>query len=272
MLQGKRALVTGGSQGIGLGVARAFAASGAAVVLSAEQPLESLRDVQRLLADFPKTRYVQADLLDDNEPELAAEAWAAFGGIDVLVNNVGAYKEPDLLSLTRDHFDFIFRLNVWSGIALTKEIVRRAREQNRGGRILFTSSLNGSRSEPLHTLYDASKGAVNALTRQLAVELAPYGFTTAAIAPGLVETPLTDFGLQSDPAARNAIIEQIPVRRIATVEDLAHWYVFLASDRACYSTGSVFTVDGGLDAQQMPDRPIGRGEQFTDLHRESHGA
>jgi len=273
MLQGKRALVTGGSQGIGLGVARAFAASGAAVVLSAEQPLESLRDVQRLLADFPKTRYVQADLLDDNEPErLAAEAWAAFGGIDVLVNNVGAYKEPDLLSLTRDHFDFIFRLNVWSGIALTKEIVRRARKANRGGRILFTTSLNGSRSEPLHTLYDASKGAVNALTRQLAVELAPYGFTTAAIAPGLVETPLTDFGLQSDPAARNAIIEQIPVRRIATVEDLAHWYVFLASDRACYSTGSVFTVDGGLDAQQMPDRPIGRGEQFTDLHRESHGA
>jgi glucose 1-dehydrogenase len=262
MLQGKKALITGSSQGIGLSAAQAFAASGAAVVLTSEQPLPALRDVQRLLSDYPRTRYVQADLLADREPErLADEAWAAFDGIDVLVNNVGAYKEPPLLDLTREHFDLIFRLNVWTGIAITKEVVRRAVGAKRGGRVLFTTSLNGSRSEPLHTLYDASKGAVNALTRQLAVELAPLGFTTAAIAPGLVETPLTDFGLQSDPAARRAVIEQIPVRRIATVEDLAHWYVFLASDRAAYSTGSIFTVDGGLDAQQMAVRPVTEGER-----------
>ena len=87
---------------------------------------------------------------------------------------------------------------------MTREVVRRARAANRGGRILFSTSLNGSRSEPLHTLYDASKGAVNALCRQLAVELAPLGFTTAAVAPGFVETPLTDFGLKSNPAEREA--------------------------------------------------------------------
>ena len=262
MLSGKKALITGSSQGIGLGVAQAFAASAAAVVLTSERPLASLREVQRLLSDYPQTRYVQADLLTPGEPErLADEAWAAFGGIDVLVNNVGTYKEPPLFDLSPEHFDLIFRLNVWTGIAITKEVVRRAVAAKRGGRILFTTSLNGSRSEPAHTLYDASKGAVNALTRQLAVELAPLGFTTAAIAPGLVETPLTDFGLQSDPAARQAILDQIPVRRIATVEDIAHWYVFLASDRAAYSTGSIFTVDGGLDAQQMAVRPIGVGER-----------
>ena len=113
----------------------------------------------------------------------------------------------------------------------------------------------------MHTLYDASKGAVNALTRQLAVELAPLGFTTAAVAPGLVETPLTDFGLRSDPAARQAVIEQIPIRRIATVEDVAGWYVFLASDAARYATGIVIPVDGGLDAQQMAVRPITEGER-----------
>jgi NAD(P)-dependent dehydrogenase (short-subunit alcohol dehydrogenase family) len=262
MLHGKRALVTGSSQGIGLGVAQAFAVNGAAVAVTAEQPLEKLRDVQRLLSDYPATRYIQADLLKDGEPErLVAAAWEAMGGIDVLVNNVGTYKEPPLDAITRDHFDFIFRLNVWVSIALTREVVRRAAAARRGGRIIFTTSLNGTRSEPLHTLYDASKGAVNALTRQLAVELAPHGFTTVAVAPGLVETPLTDFGLKSDPAGRQAVVDQIPVRRIATVDDVAHWYVFLASDRASYATGAIINVDGGLDAQQMAVRPISEGEK-----------
>jgi NAD(P)-dependent dehydrogenase (short-subunit alcohol dehydrogenase family) len=262
MLTGKSALITGSSQGIGLGVAQAFAASGAKVVVTSEKPLASCPEVQRLLSDYEHTRYIRADLLADGEPErLVDEAWAAFGGLDVLVNNLGTYKEPPLAQLTRDHFDFIFRLNVWVPVAVTRELVRRARAARRGGRILFSSSLNATRSEPLHTLYDASKGAVNALTRQLAIELAAHGFTTAAVAPGLVETPLTDFGLRSSPAERAAITAQIPVRRIATVEDVAWWYVFLASDRASYSTGSVFTVDGGLDAQQMAVRPITDAER-----------
>jgi len=262
MLNGKSALVTGSSQGIGLGVAQAFAASRAKVVVTSEKPLEKCPEVQRLLSDYEHTRYVQADLLADGEPErLVAEAWAAFGGIDVLVNNVGTYKEPPLTELSRDHFDFVFRLNVWVAIALTREVVRRAQAAQRGGRILFSTSLNASRSEPLHTLYDSSKGAVNALCRQLAVELAPHGFTTAAVAPGLVETPLTDYGLKSSPVERQAVIDQIPLRRIATVDDVAWWYVFLASDRASYSTGSIFTVDGGLDAQQMAQRPVTDAEK-----------
>jgi glucose 1-dehydrogenase len=262
MLQGKSALITGSSQGIGLGVAQAFAASGAKVVVTSEKSLAACPDVQRLLSDYEHTRYVQADLLADGEPErLVAEAWAAFGSIDVLVNNLGTYKEPPLDQITREHFDFIFRLNVWVPVAITREVVRRAHAAKRGGRILFSTSLNATRSEPLHTLYDASKGAVNALTRQLAIELAPHGFTTAAIAPGLVETPLTDFGLKSSPTEREAVIAQIPIRRIATVEDVAWWYVFLASDRASYSTGSVFNVDGGLDAQQMAIRPVTDAEK-----------
>ena len=90
MLNGKSALITGSSQGIGLGVAQAFAASGAKVVVTSEKPLAKCPDVQRLLSDYEHTRYVQADLLSDGEPErLIAEAWTAFGGIDVLVNNLG---------------------------------------------------------------------------------------------------------------------------------------------------------------------------------------
>jgi glucose 1-dehydrogenase len=261
MLNGKKALVTGSSQGIGLGVAAAFVKHGASVVLSSERPVSACPAVGDLLRR-PGAQYIQADLTQAGEPErLVGEAWDRLDGLDVLVNNAGTFREPAFLDLNRRDFDFIFGLNVWSGLAASREFARRGIAAGRGGRILFTTSLNGSRSEPAHTLYDASKGAVNALNRQLAIELAPHGFTTVAIAPGMVETPLTDMGLRSDPAARRAVEDQIPVRRISTVEDLAMWYVFLASDAASYATGTVVTVDGGLDAQQMPTRPIAPGER-----------
>lgn len=261
MLKGKTALVTGSSQGIGLGIAKALLHAGARVVLTSERPREAVPELDEALKHFG-THYVHADLLKDGESDrLVAEAWRQLGSIDVLVNNLGTWREPAFLELTRDHFDFIFHLNVWSAIAATQAVVKRAIAAKRGGRILFTTSLNGSRSEPQHTLYDASKGAINALTRQLAIELAPHGFTTAAVAPGLVETPLTDFGLRSEPAARQAILDQIPIRKIATVDDVACWFAFLASDAASYATGTIINVDGGLDAQQMPSRPIGANER-----------
>lgn len=261
MLPGKTALVTGSSQGIGLAVARAFARNGARVVSTSERRFEDCAD---LASDFDQSRmtYVAADLLDQGAPErLVTEADSRLGGIDILVNNVGTWREPGFLELTRADFDFIFHLNVWSALAVTREVVKRGLARGRGGRVLFTTSLNATRSEPAHTLYDASKGALNALTRQLAVELAPHGFTTAAVAPGMVETPLTDFGLRSDPAVRQAILDQIPIRRMASVDDIAAWFVFLASDQASYATGAIFTVDGGLDAQQMANRPISASEQ-----------
>jgi glucose 1-dehydrogenase len=261
MLQGKTALVTGSSQGIGFAVATAFAANGARVVFSSERPRESMPDLERAL-QRTGAHYIQADLLRDGEGErLVGQTWDHLGSIDVLVNNVGTWREPPFLELNRQQFDLIFHLNVWSAIAVTKEVAARAIAAKRGGRILFTTSLNGSRSEPQHTLYDASKGAINALTRQLAIELAPHGFTTAAVAPGMVETPMTDFGLRSDPAARQAILEQIPIHRMATADDIAAWFVFLASDQAAYATGAIISVDGGLDAQQMSMRPIAASER-----------
>ena len=261
MLHGKTALITGSSRGIGLGVAKAFVAQGARVLLTSEREQRDAPEVEAVLS-LPGAHYFQADLSKDGEAErLMAEAWSALGSIDILVNNLGTFREPTFLELTRQDFDWLFHLNVWSAMAVTREFVRRRIVEKKGGRILFSTSLNGSRSEPAHTLYDASKGAINALTRQLAIELAPHGFTTVAIAPGLVETPLTDFGLRSDPVARRAIEEQIPLRRIATVEDVAAWYVFLASDAAGYATGTIVTVDGGLDAQQMASRPIAEKER-----------
>ena len=263
MLRGKSALVTGSSQGIGLAAARAMLVAGARVILTSERPLSVCPEVATTLAEFPEASYVPHDLTcgDDAPEELVAQAWELGGGLDILVNNLGTFREPAFLDLTRDDFDFVFGLNVWVAIAMTQAVVRRAEAVGRGGRILFTTSLNGTRSEPGHTLYDASKGAIDSLTRQLAVELAPRGFTTAAIAPGLVETGLTDYGLRSDPAARAAVEGQIPLGRIATPADLAGWFVFLASDAARYATGVVIPVDGGLNAQQMPVRPVTSAER-----------
>src|SRR5262245_56971639 len=263
MLNGKKALITGSSRGIGLGVADAFVRNGAAVVLSSELPVSSCPEAADVLRK-PVTHYIQADMTKPGEPErLVSEAWQRLGGLDVLVNNGRTFREPSFGEITRAHFDSIFGLNVWAALAASQEFVRRAKAAGQGGRIIFTTSLNGSRSEPAHTLYDASKGALNALTRQLAIELAPHGFTTVAVAPGMVETPLTDMGLRSDPMARKAVEDQIPLRKMATVDDVARWYVFLASDAASYATGAIITVDGGLDAQQMPTRPIIAGERRT---------
>jgi glucose 1-dehydrogenase len=259
MLQGKRALITGSSRGIGLGVAKAFIENGAQVVLTSERPRNAIPEAESVIAN-PQAYYIQSDITKEGEPErLVREAWQHLGGIDILVNNVGTFREPPLLEIQKKDFDFIFTLNVWAPLATTIAFVRLAKEAKKGGKILFTTSLNATRSEPMHVLYDPSKGAINALTRQLAIELAP-AFSVLAIAPSLVETPLTDFGLRSDPLARKAIEQQIPLGYISTVEDLAPWYVFLASDLAKYATGTVITVDGGLDAQQMPTRPITESE------------
>lgn len=259
-LSGKSALITGSTSGIGLAAAQAMVHAGASVVISSEKSMAEIGELRNWV-NGTTIHYLQANLTQRGEAiRLVKEAWGRLNGFDILVNNVGTFREPAFLDLQWSHFEFIFRLNVWAAIEATQEFVRLARQQGQGGRIILTTSLNGQRSEPAHTLYDASKGAINALTRQLALELSP-DFTTVAIAPGLVETPLTDMGLKSDPTARQAIIDQIPVRKIATVEDLASWYVFLASDQARYSTGTIFNVDGGLDAQQMPTRPMSTAER-----------
>ena len=263
LLKNKTALVTGSSRGIGLGVAKAFLEQGARVVLSSERPRDQIPDAEEVLR-HEGVFYLQADMTRDGEPQrLVREAWERLKGIDILVNNVGTFREPPLLDIRKEHFDFIFNLNVWASLAASIEFVRLARSSSQGKKILFTTSLNATRSEPGHVLYDPSKGAINAMTRQLAIELAPLGISVMAIAPGLIETPLTDFGLRSDPVARQAIIEQIPLRCIGTIEEIAPWYVFLASDLAKYATGTIIPIDGGLDAQQMPTRPIGSGERHA---------
>src|SRR5438046_21464 len=121
LLTGKKTLVTGSSAGIGLGVAQAFVRNGAAVVLSSERPLIDCPEVERLL-ESGGADYIQADMSQPGDAErVVGEAWDRLGGLDVLVNNVGTFREPAFLDLTRRHFDFIFGLNVWAGLAAAQE-------------------------------------------------------------------------------------------------------------------------------------------------------
>lgn len=276
ILANKTALITGSSRGIGLGVGRKFVDNGAQVVLTSEQSLEqALAEISgtqtdkqynaevlilRQLLESGNAHYVQADMGNDEEIErLVEEAWKLLGTIEILVNNVGIYKEPAFLEITREDFDRVFGINVWSHIKTTQEFVRRRMAENSGGRILHTTSVNDERSEPGHTLYDPTKAAVSAIVRQLAIELAPNKFTTMGIAAGLHETRITDFGLRSEPRNRELIEGQIPLG-IGSVEDVAYWYPFAASDAARYATGTILRVDGGITPMQIPVRPIAENE------------
>jgi glucose 1-dehydrogenase len=262
MLEGETVLVTGSSQGIGVGVAEACSRHGAQVVLTSQHPRAKLSSEALVVLTRPGTHYVECDVMKDGEiARLLAEAWKQFGTVSVLINNVGTYKEPPFGKITRADFDMINGLNAWVPLEASQQFVERRKKEGRGGRIVFSGSLNGTRSEPDHVLYDGSKGNVGALARQIAVEQGRFGFTTAVVAPGLIETPLTDMGLRSDPAGRKAIEDQIPVGRIGTVADVAEIYAFFASRYAAYMTGVSVPVDGGLDAQQMPVRPIAEAER-----------
>ncbi len=277
MLANKTAVITGSSRGIGLAIAEQFVKNGAKVVISSEQPLaeakknvptntpnadlrnEEVARFNKLLASG-KAHYVKADMGQSGDiKNLINEAWKKLGTVDVLVNNAGIFREPSFLKIKLADFLRIFKINFLAPLQMSQEFVRRREAEGKGGRLLFTTSINAERSEPQHTLYDASKAAVNGLVRQLAIELAPKKFTTMGIAAGLHATSITDYGLRSDPAARAAINSQIPLG-IGTADHVAPWFAFAASDAASYSTGTIINVDGGLTPQQMPDRPVSAAE------------
>lgn len=258
-LEGKRVLVTGSSQGIGYAVAYGMLAAGAKVVLNSfEQSLSDGRAAALYDAGFKEGKdfhYVQADLAGSEGPTtLVRSAASRLGGLDVLVNNVGTYRDENLEQLTAADFDRLYALNVRSHFLASQEFVRIVGKRDFDAAILFTGSLNGLQAETRHTLYDGTKGAVIAMARSLSVELAALGIRCNCIAPGLIATPLTDNGIESDPPLRKLIELQIPARRIGVPMEVAGAYVFLASDQAKYVTGQTLVIDGGISAEQLSYR------------------
>lgn len=257
-LSDRKALITGGTQGIGGAIAVAAAKAGADVLLvglrrdsAAEETLARCRGfgvkADLVLCDLARP---PSDYLD----ELLAEIDALMPGVDLLVNNAGTYRDVPFLEMDFDRYMTTMHLNVTAGYFLTQAIARRWVAGNIGGRIVFTGSINGLLSEPNHTAYDTSKGAVAAMVRSLCVSLAPQGIRVNAMAPGLIRTPLTN-GAIADDKMRQWMELHTPNGQVPPPEVCAPTVIYLLSDAAEHVHGQTIYVDGGMSAWQQPDAP-----------------
>jgi glucose 1-dehydrogenase len=246
-LAGKIALVTGSSLGIGRGIVERFAQEGADVVINYNRTLggaeEALRNVQ---AAGRRGLIVKADLSKTAEVRtLIATAIEHFGRLDILVNNAGIETYAPFWEVTEEDFDRVLNVNLKGVFFATQEVVRHLIKTKRPGKIINISSVHEELPFPNFAAYCASKGGLKMLTRNLAVELGQFGITINSIAPGAIETPMNT-KLLNDPQKLNALLAQIPLKRLGKPNDVAGLAVFLASADADYVTGSTFLVDGGL--------------------------
>ncbi|MEC5290170.1 glucose 1-dehydrogenase [Aurantimonas sp. C2-6-R+9] len=244
-LANKRALVTGGGSGFGEGIARAFAKEGAKVaVLDINEA--GARRVAGELGDGHVA--IPCDLTDGQAVEAAWKtATDALGGIDIVVNNAGwTHRNKPILEVTEEEFDKVYAVNVKAIFHMTRTCVPAMRDAG-GGVIINIGSTAGLRPRPGLTWYNSSKGAVNTLTKSLAVELAPMKIRVCGIAPVIGETGLLSefMGVPDTPENRAKFIATIPLGRMSRPEDIANATVFLSSDEAAMITGAVLEVDGG---------------------------
>ena len=241
-LDGKVAVVTGASSGIGTGIAKAMSEAGARVVITG-------RDADRLRAcaeTLGEHHVVVADLADDDAPAaIVAETIGAFGALDVLVHSAGIFWPKPFAEAPLEDFDAQFRINVRAPYALTQAALPHLRPD---GVVIFISSIAGHVGFPSSTAYCGTKGAVELMTKALAMELAPDGIRVNAVAPGNVHTPMNDRFFESEEYNRS-MIERTPFGRVGVVDDIAPVAVFLASEAARYIHGESILVDGGWAAQ-----------------------
>jgi 3-oxoacyl-[acyl-carrier protein] reductase len=247
-LTGKVAVVTGASKGIGAEIARQLGAAGANVVVNYAS---SKQGADRVVADIAgkggKAVAVQADVAKPADVRrLFAETKKAFGRLDVLVNNAGIYEFAPLDQITPEHFHKLFDLNVLGLILATQEAARLFGPD--GGSVINISSVVSTLAPPNTTVYSATKGAVDTITRALAKELGPRKIRVNAINPGMVETEgTTTSGITADGSDfRKQIEAQTPLGRIGQPQDIAPAAVFLALGNAGWITGETFVISGGM--------------------------
>jgi 3-oxoacyl-[acyl-carrier protein] reductase len=244
-LHGKVAVVTGASKGIGASIAKHLADAGAAVVVNYSSSKEGAdRVVAEITGKGGKAVAVQADLSRPADiKRLFAETKKAFGRLDVLVNNAGAYEFVPLEAITPEHFHRQFNLNVLGLILATQEAVKHFGDV--GGSIVNISSVVATLGLPSASVYSATKAAVDAVTRSLAKELGPRNIRINSINPGMVETE----GLQgagfAESDMRKQVEAQTPLGRIGQPRDIAPAALFLASDDARWITGETLYISGG---------------------------
>jgi 3-oxoacyl-[acyl-carrier protein] reductase len=245
-LKGKVALVTGASKGIGAEIALQLAAEGAAVIVNyASSKSAADQVVSKITSKGGKAKAVQADVSKQADiHRLFAETKSAFGRVDILVNNAGIYEMLPLEAITPEHFHKQFNLNVLGLLLTTQDAVKHFPPS--GGSIINLSSVVATLAPPNASVYSGTKGAVDAITRSLAKELAPRKIRVNAINPGMVETEgLHALGIpESD--FRKQIEAQTPLGRIGQPQDIAPAAVFLASSDSQWITGETLYISGGL--------------------------
>ena len=241
-LDGRTALVTGASRGIGAAIARALDRAGARVALAAR----SRPDLDAVAAGLVNDPVVlAADLaLAGAAEDLAAAAEAALGPVDVLVNNAAVAQRAPTVDLDAGVVDLLYAVNVRAPLLLIAALLPGMIERQRGS-IVNLSSVSGVVGTPNRAAYAASKGAIDAATRSLAIELGPVGIRVNSVAPGAVDTDLWAKN-RAVPGVIEQIEEQTPLRRWAEPEDIADVVVFLASDAARFVTGDTICADGGI--------------------------
>ncbi len=246
-LAGKVAVVTGASSGIGTAVVERFAREGASVVVNYIGDDTSALEVKRVIEDAGgKAIVCRADVTKVEETaHLIDAAWAAFGKCDILVNNAGVEKGSDFVDVSEYDYDMVLNVNLKGPFFCTQAFVKRLIAAGLPGRVINMSSVHEDMVFPHFATYCASKGGLRMLMRDLAVELGPLGITLNNIAPGAIQTPINQ-GLMDDRTKLNALLANIPLGRLGTVDDVAGLAAYLASDEAAYVTGSTFIIDGGL--------------------------
>jgi glucose 1-dehydrogenase len=246
-LAGKTAAITGGDQGIGRGIAERLAQEGAAVAICYRSNSSGADQVVAALqSQGAKAVAIQCDVAKIADGQrFVAEAVAALGKIDILINNAGIEKRADFWDVTEADYDAVLNVNLKGVFFITQAFVNHRRQANSGGKIINISSVHEDLPFPHFAAYCASKGALKMFTRNLSIELAPLGITINNIAPGAIETPINK-ALLNDPIRLNAVLQGIPLKRLGKPEDVASIAAFLASPESDYVTGTTFVVDGGL--------------------------
>jgi NAD(P)-dependent dehydrogenase (short-subunit alcohol dehydrogenase family) len=244
-LDGKRALVTGGTRGIGLGAAVALAEAGAAVTIAARTPAD-IETVVNQMADARLTAEgVALDITDSAAVKAFVDDVEPF---QVLVNSAGTARHSSFGDITPKNYQAVMDLNLSATLFVSQAVVGRLVEAGLPGSIIHVSSQMGHVGGPSRAVYAASKFAVEGLSKAMAIELGPHNIRVNTVCPTFIETELTSKNL-SDPAFRSWVLSKIKLGRLGRVEDIMGPIVFLASDAASLVTGASLLVDGGWTAE-----------------------
>lgn len=243
LLNGKVALITGATRGIGKGIAEVFAKEGAQIAFTYAGSVDKAAQLEKELNETTKAKAYQSDASDyDAAQKLVEEVMAEFGKVDILINNAGITKDNLMLRMSKEDWDTVLRVNLDSIFNLTKAVCKPMMKA-KGGSIINMTSIVGIKGNAGQANYAASKAGAIGFTKSIALELGSRNIRCNAIAPGFIETEMTG---ALDEKTVQSWRDNIPLKRGGQPEDVANACVFLASDMSSYITGQVLNVDGGM--------------------------